>query len=84
MGYSLTPREMSVEESLRAALRSNKQDHDIYRRQEAFVSGDVFRGYQICGRSQDKEAWDYAEFVVCIELHSMHNFLSYTICPLEH
>jgi hypothetical protein len=33
-------------------------------RQELFVGGHVYKGYQTCGRDRRKEAIDYSEFLV--------------------
>lgn len=47
-----------------------RNDH-LWPRQEMFVGGHVYKGYQICGRDRSKEAWDYAEFVVS-KRHQCH------------
>lgn len=32
-------------------------------RDEMFVSGHVYKGYQVCGKDRARETWDYAEFL---------------------
>jgi hypothetical protein len=33
-------------------------------RQETILGSDIYKGYQVCGREEAHESWNYAKFVV--------------------
>lgn len=39
------------------------QESQLITRDEMFVSGHVYKGYQVCGKDRARETWDYAEFL---------------------
>lgn len=42
---------------------ASAQGSTLATRDEMFVSGHVYKGYQVCGKDRARETWDYAEFL---------------------
>ncbi|PWN33836.1 uncharacterized protein FA14DRAFT_65741 [Meira miltonrushii] len=56
----------SIEEMLERGDLANiapAQASGLVARDEMFVGGHVYKGYQVCGKDRARETWDYAEFL---------------------
>ena len=59
-------REIHVGERMNWSQEYGIEGH-LSTRQETVIGSDIYKGFQICGRDQAQESWDFAEFVVSRE-----------------